>query len=370
MSTPNLARLIFLAAECNPELPPKHLVKLIPQFDIIEAVAKAGVTGAAEELDIPVEQIKEQYTIGKDSGKGSDEEFRLLLGQTMLAETDLRRDQVTMSTYLGQIRDISNYVEKKNLILKISEEVDLGSLSEDEAEIQKIPKWDTGFTPFDFVTGGFYQAITTLIARPGHGKTSLMISIMEEARRINAASSLWYYELEIPRTMMMYRVAPSAARVRFLREKDRLIVGPTSIEEIEREIHACPDENRIIFIDSPDVMAGGSGDKKRFAIEEVYMGLIRLKTLSKAVFVSSWPRRNDRTITLESGAEAWSKAWYSDIIIGASKLGRAGMGMNSVKLNVVKNRFGRSDSEVTFRYNYADLSWEAPAVMADEGDDW
>lgn len=371
MAIPNLSRLIFLAAEVQPELPKKELIRLVPQAEVVMSVAKRGLTGAASDLDIPVDQLQTMYDQGKTAGTGSATEFRILLGQTMLGEADLQRDQITMTTYLTLVKGITEYIEQEKISIINTDEVDLGEFSEDSSSVQQIPKFDTGFTPLDVVINGLYQGVLTMIARPGHGKTSIMISIMEEAVHTNAASSVWYYEQEIPKPMMLYRIAPAATRTAFRKGQDRLICGQLSIAEIETEVRRNPDPERLIIIDSPDVMAGGSGEGKRFMIEDIYMGLIRLKGLCKAVLVTSWPRRKDREITLESGAEAWAKAWYSDIIVGATKLGRVGAGFNNVRFNVVKNRFGISDNELTWRYNYGDLSWSITEQNVKESaNDW
>ena len=360
MAIPNLARLIYLAAELQPELPKRELLKLVPQTELVASICKRGITGAASDLDIPVSQIQLMYDKGRGAGTSSLPEFRTLLGQIMLGEADIRRDQVTMGTYLGYVRDITNYIENDTGAIIAHEVVDLGEFSENSLDVQAVPKFDSGFLPLDFVTGGLYQSITTMIARPGHGKTSIMISIMEAIRASSAASSIWYYEQEIPKPMMLYRISPAATRTAFLKGQDRLICGQIPITDIEAEVHDHPDMDRILIIDSPDVMAGGTGENKRFAIEDIYLGLIRLKSKCKAILVTSWPRRKDKEITLESGAEAWAKAWYSDIIFGASKLGACGHGFNNVRFNVVKNRFGPSETELTWHYNYSDLTWNVP----------
>lgn len=369
MAIPNLSRLIYLAAELQPELPKKELLKLIPQVEVVTTISKRGLTGASSDLDIPVDQLQVQYDQGKRAGSGSLNEFRTLLGQIMLAEADLQRDQLSMTAYLSLVRGITEYIEHEKLVLINTDDVDLGEFSDDSSNVATIPKFDSGFTPLDFVTQGLYQGILTLIARPGHGKTSIMISVMEEAVKTKAASSVWYYEQEIPKPMMLYRISPSAVRTPFRKGKDRLICGQLTILDIETEIRRHPDPERIVIIDSPDVMAGGTGDQKRFAIEEVYLGLIRIKSLCKAVLVTSWPRRKDREITLESGAEAWAKAWYSDIIVGATKLGRVGQGYNNVRFNTVKNRFGISDTDLTWHYNYSDLSWRITDENRKEAED-
>ncbi len=365
----NLSRLIYLGSEYQPELPGKALLRYIPQVEILEAVIKKGIEGTSAQLDIPLEQLESLYQEGKASGKGNVEEFRTLLSKMMLTEVEIRREQITLSTYLSNIKDISSYMEREGIVIVQHEEEDLGEFSEGN-DIIEIPKHNSGFIPIDLLIGGFYQGITTVIGRPGHGKTSLMITLMEEYRKSAQASSLWFFEVEIPKPLMLYRLSPLTNRTKFEKGKDRLICGSVSIGEIEAMVKENPDPDRIILIDSPDTMAAGTGDKKRFTIEDIYIGLIRLKPFVKSIFVTSWPRRNDRNITLESGAEAWAKAWYSDIVIGMAKLGRVGQGYNTVRLNCVKNRFGIADNDITFKYHYGDLSWEIDMASVGGNDDW
>ena len=92
--------------------------------------------------------------------------------------------------------------------------------------------------------------------------------------------------------------------------------------------------------------------------------------MCKAVIVCSWPRRKDATISLDSAAEAWAKAWYSDIILGITKLGQTRGGNHRVKLNVVKNRFGQSDTDTIFEYNYQTLKWNYAGAMNKVEEDW
>jgi hypothetical protein len=107
-------------------------------------------------------------------------------------------------------------------------------------------------------------------------------------------------------------------------------------------------------------MAGGLGEGKRFGIEQIYRDLVAIKERSKLIVVASQVRRRDRaTLTMESVAEAWTKVHYSDMLIGAVKLGKTVRGYSQVRFQSSKNRFGLTDQEVTFGYNYADLSWEA-----------
>lgn len=367
----NLPRLIYLAVEHKPVMPGKLIAKSLPQGDLLSSVAIRGIKGAAADLDINEDQIRHLYELGSKPDRGSVLEFKTLVGQVLMSELELHRDEMPMGDYLVRMREVANYVDQTDTALSTREEADLGV----ENKINHVVKWESGFSPIDLLIGGFYSSITTLIARPGHGKTSIMLSLMEGLRKDNAASSIWMYELEIPLHLMLYRASSCLSRVKFISGMDRLVCGPVTMTDIETEVDAHPDPNRVIIIDSPDVMAAGAGEGKRFKIEDIYISLIRLKSKCKAVIVTSWPRRKDGgNITMDSVAESWSKAWYSDIMIGMTKLGRApgGENLNNVKLVVVKNRFGDSDRELTFQYNYVDLSWQLPAnALAEiQGDDW
>jgi predicted ATP-dependent serine protease len=286
----------------------------------------------------------------------------------MLDNVEIQRGELSTSEYLDLTRQIAMYSASEEVELIRDEVIDLDNDSEFELD-NVIPKWETGFTPMDAITGGHYQSITMLIGRPGHGKTSLMLSILESMVISNVASSVWFVELEIPGELMRYRIKPIRERTNFRKGKDLLLCGNHTIESIQEMVKENPDPGRVIFIDSPDVMASGAGEQKRHVLEEIYLKLIQLKWDTQALIVSSWPRRRDRTISLESAAEAWAKAWYSDIIIGLAKLGQTRSGMNNVRLNIVKNRFGPSEQETTFQYNYNDLSWDYTGGSFNE-EDW
>ncbi len=364
---PTLERLIYLAAETHPPLPGKDLLKYYRDGELLEKVASFGLMGASTEFDIPEDQVRNLYERGNHSGKASKEEFQMLLATELLEQIEQQRADIPVSEYLEITRKIADYATRTSTELIDTEEVDLAD-DEAFASVDQIPKWNTGFDPLDAITGGHYQSICMMIGKPGHGKTSLMLSILAGMVEAQSASSTWFFELEIPKKLMQYRIQPLRERVTFRPKKDILFCGSFTMDDIIEKAKEDPDPGRVIFIDSPDVMAGGTGEAKRFVLESIYMRLIQLKWLCQAVIVSSWPRRKDARISLESGSEAWAKAWYSDMIIGLAMLGRTRNGLHNVRLNTLKNRFGPPDQETTFQYNYGDLSWQFHGKVAD--DDW
>lgn len=352
-------------------MPEKRLLKLLPQPDLLVEAAIHGLSGITSQFGIPQAQVNELYQEGGSLDPGSAAEFRSLATQVIAGELDLRRDEFTLSEYLDRMAILNGYLTAGDQSLVANEDIPLDIVT----DIGRLPKWESGFSPLDTILGGCYQGILTLIAKSGSGKTSLMLSLMEAIRSTSKSAELWFYETEIPSTLMLYRMKDIRERVQFT-SRDRLICGDVTSDEIVRRVKSDPNPNRVIFVDSPDVMSGGSGEGKRFAIEKIYRDLVTVKEHSALVVVASQARRKDRGITLESVAEAWVKVHYSDMVIGMTKLGRIVQGLSQVKLSVPKNRFGMADQEITFGYNYANLEWKlaegkrANVVNTEEGEDW
>lgn len=352
-------------------MPSKRLLKLLPQGDLLNEAANSGLAGISAQYDLNQDQLLSMYQEGSIGGPGSSNEFRMIVAQYLTAELESRRDELLLAEWLDRMSEVSLYLQNSTQELVTNEEVPLDTETDDN----DIPKFYTGFAPLDEVLGGCYQGILTLMAKSGHGKTSFMLTLMEALRANDVADEIWFFETEIPARLMMFRMRQARKRVKF-RHKDLLICGATTSSAILRRVTEDPNPNRIIMVDSPDVMAGGLGEGKRFGIETIYRDLVAVKERSKLVVAASQVRRRDRSnLSMESVAEAWTKVHYSDMLIGASKLGRVVRNLQQVRFSVPKNRFGIADQEVTFGYNYADLSWEEPTERprtqnTDEGDDW
>lgn len=351
---PSLARLVYLAVEHRPTLPPRKVLRFAAMAPMLSALSSAGLAGAHAELDISKDQMTRLYNEGKIMGRGNDKEFKLLLAQQLSLEVEMKRDDMPMTVFWEHMATLSEYVSGDGTALIDSAEASLA----DVPDYTPINKWATGFEPLDALTGGFYQGIFMVMGLPGSGKTTLCLAIMEALRKMNEASELWFYQTEIPLNLMLYRNMPSRRRVKFL-DEDRIICGMPTMQDIIERVQENPNPERIIFIDSPDVMAGGSADGRRFAIEDDYRQLVKLKNLCKAVFVPSQQKRSDhRDPGLTSTSEAFAKAFYADGMLTVQRMG-AGVGeWSRVRSKVVKNRFGPVDREATFDFNYETLEWQ------------
>jgi len=364
----HLPRLAFLASRHGPRIP-RVLHRYLPQIDLLSALSTKGVAGAQVELGLEEEQLMEMLESGAENGLGSLEEFKTLAASIVTDELELKRESMPFSKYLNELGLLHAWVTSKDDLVEFAEQ----DLSEAYDVDSTLVKWRSGFAPMDEVLGGCYQGIFTLIARPGDGKTSMFLTIMEEIRKSNSASSIWFFETEIPMKMMMYRMKPILQRTEFL-STDRMICGQTPVDDILERMEEDPDPDRVIIYDSPDVLAAGMDNERRFALEEIYRKLVTIKGRCKLVLTASQPRRNDRHLSITSVAEAWAKAWYSDVVIGMTRRVGTGGSMRPVSLNVAKNRFGIPDQEISFDYDYAELRWFAAQLQqdpwADDLEDW
>lgn len=355
-----ISRIIFLADRYRTRVP-KMVASSLPYGDIIKEVSELGGSGAAANLRLSNGQLRKLMKKGSEGGEGSEEEFRLLIADLALGEMEIRKPDMEIKEYLRSLANIKAFADGHADLVQVGE-IDLGS--DDDTEVA-IPKFRTGFEPLDILTGGVYQGITIVMGKPGHGKTSILLSLMETLRYTEVASSIWFYNVEIPREMMLYKIRPMRRRTQFTPEEDILYCGYYSLPEIVKAVREDPNPDRVLIIDGPDAMTGAAGEGRRFALEAFMIELVKIKEYLKWIVISSQVRRNDRSITLESGAEAWAKAWYADISIGITKIG--GTRDSRIKMRVVKNRFGPSDREGIFDYDFTDL------IYADQSmneDDW
>lgn len=355
-----LARVVYLLDRHRLDIP-RAISPLLPYGEILQAVGKNGADAVTTDLKLPDGQLISLRKTGKKNGPGSIEELRLLLADLALGELEIRKDELGLSEYLKLSSLIHSFINNQNQLVTV-DQVDLGSV---ELEKEDIPKFSSGFEPFDELFGGLYQGIMVILGKPGHGKTSVMLSMMESFRLNEAADSLWFFEIEIPSAMMMYKMRPIRGRTKFRVGKDLLFCGYHSMAEIAKMSQDEPNKERVIFIDGPDAMTGQAGPEKRFAIEHLMIDLVRMKEFNKLIVISSQVRRKDNQIDLESGAESWAKAWYSDMMVGIKPMGSTSK--KKMNARVVKNRFGPNERQATFRYDYVDLSFEFEGI---ESDDW
>jgi predicted ATP-dependent serine protease len=328
-------------------------------MEIMRALADHGPEGAAVALGVPRDQIKNLVSLGNHRTEPpSPSEYRLSVAQLVLENENL--NQLPLDKKLSLLGALNQFANDDDQGMVAEEEVDLGAV------VKPVPieKWQSGFGPLDIVTGGVYQALVILMAKPGTGKTSTMLSMAEGIKRRHPEIRTLFFQEEIPARLIAGRMAPIFERGNPFKEGDRIYAGGHSIEEIEALVNKQPDSNQIVFVDSPDAMTVSRIDARHEALEYIYRRLAKIKQKARLVVVASQPRRKDAQLEQASVAESWAKAWFADIIIGLSAVG-----YKKMKFSVLKNRFGQGGSEVKFEYDLETLAWNDPL---DEGgnSDW
>lgn len=347
-----IPRLFFLANELRSPLP-ASLVKYLPQGEIIQSIASFGLSGVEVGLGLSRPQVEALIAQGSGDGKPTQEEFRYLVSHYLTEAVVEQKESMPLPDFMKKMDAISRWSNGSAALIDVAE-------GEFTGEGSTFEKWMTGFQPFDTIFEGFYQGLFMILGSTGTGKTTHMLALAEQLRRTNMASEIWFFQTEIPQEMFKYRMKPMTERTHFIPGKDRIFYGLQSVPEIIEMVKSNPDPNRIIFHDSPDVLAGGSADDgRRFELENIFRDFVVLKSLVKAVWVASQVRRKDRVIKVTSSAESWAKAWYVDGMIGLQKMGFKD-NMVNMTANVVKNRFGPVDFAINYNFDQANIK----AVMS------
>lgn len=335
-----LARLVYLLVN-HPMSIPNPVVKYLPGGEWIQALSQRGAGSTKVDLDA----LSRLIELGEKWGPGSKAEaidlIKVMVDEQLMVTTDINIDERSRI-----------YQTLERLGIGALEETEIINLGDDSGEVLPIPKFDSGLTPLDNISGGFYQGIILLMGAPGTGKTSLMLTWMAMFRKLGWPGSLLYVENEIPPRMMKARSSVLKQTVKF-GPNDKLICGPWTAQDVLDYVTRFPDPNRIIFFDSPDVgLGGGVNVEKRMHLESEYLKLISVKTRSGMVVASSWPNRSQRVIThMYQVSESVSKVWYADMVIGINP------DINGLHAIILKNRFGPSGAQVNFAYNLGDLTW-------------
>lgn len=353
--TQSLSRLCFLANELRQPLP-KWLIKYLPQGEIIQQIAQTGIVGVNLTEEIELDQLKGLVAKGSQLGPANSVEWRTIVTQLALEELEEQRDFLSEDDFMRAISKLVEFKKGGESLIYLDE----GTWNEEGTE---IPKWNTGIEPLDMIQQGFYQGVFILMAPPGTGKTSKMLRLAAEMRKNHVADEIWHYQLEIPKAMLQYRIGPlrdelKANKTPFIPGKDRIFYGLRPFSEVLHEVQLHPNPDRVIFYDSPDVLAAAMGEDRRLELGSIYRDLVQLKQYCKAIFVASQPRRRDsnKKLVMESVSEAWEKAWYADGILGFQRLGMASSRIGIYRAAVLKNRFGPPDGEIRYNFDLINLS--------------
>lgn len=342
----DFSRLVYLIVQHKVQIP-QPLVRFLPYgSELSQAWKGLGCMGS---LDL----IGPLYRKGKAWGEGTLAECVEILFRAV----EPRLSELPPSKRLELYKILQEMYLGENTTLVEYEEFSF----EDEIEEEEIPKFDSGFGPLDQVMGGLYQGVLIFMGTPGTGKTSIMLTLMEELNNLYPNREIWFFENEIPGRLMKARTSPIRKRLGKT-DKIKIFTGPHNAFTILDKVKANPNPDRFIFFDSPDVDAGVNTGVKHEDLEEAYKALIRLKMLSSLVVASSQPRRSDNVLSLKSVGQSWAKAFYCDALAGLEL-----NGFNTIKLTMFKNRFGPRDRSIYFQYDYTEMTWNIDGIT---NNDW
>jgi len=346
----DFSRLVYLVATHKIRIP-KGLLRYLPFSDELSRL-HLGVGAAGD-----VAQLTQLFNAGSSLGEGSVDEAKTILSR-ILDTRDYASSSQKLEAY-RLVMDISSQAFGDSTPFA---EVDVSP----DAIYEPIQKWASGFQPLDIALDGLYQSLVIFMAQPGTGKTSITLSVAEEL--VKQGTQCWAFETELPAQVLQGRMAPMLRRTSFASTGSRIFCGPYSIDDVIEMVKEDPNPNRIIIFDGPDAMfVKSSTGERRFDLEQIYMKLVILKHMCKAVFATSQPRRNDQELKITSVAESWSKSWLADVLVGIQR-----HGPSTLMLSVLKNRFGPGGGRIFFNYNYETMEWDLTAAghlnAADE--DW
>lgn len=361
----DISRLLFLSDALRIPIP-AQISKSVFMGDLMTLVSTKGYKAAITDLGIPADQLDQAMKRGAEDGPADESEFRMLIAAQALEGIDGSIEELGVSKYLGLVGMINDFSKASKSDMIAFRRESMHNIEADE----DFPKWNTNLAPIDMLTEGVYQGIHLLLAKSGSGKTSTMLTLVECLARAGF-QSLWYVSTEIPMKMMKYRMSPIIARTA-LPKGFEIMTGQITPKQLLHMHEEEFDESRVIVHDSPDALGSGAGDQRRFTLEDHYRDLVALKEKCAAVFTVSQVRRKDRVLGMDSVAESWAKAWYSDIIWTIGRTGFLPNGLARMHASVVKNRFGVVDRKISYLYNYATLEYELPAgtQVTFLDDDW
>lgn len=343
----DFSRLVYLVAQHKIRIP-KGLLRYLPFSDELSRL-HLGIGAAGD-----VASLAQLFNAGASLGEGSVEEAKAILSR-LLDSRDFQSSSQKLEAY-RLIMEISAQEFGDNTPFA---EVDVSP----NAVYEPLTKWASGFDPLDIALGGLYQSLVVFMAQPGTGKTSITLTVAEEL--VKQGIEVWAFETELPAQVLQGRMAPMLRRTSFAATKSRIFCGPYSVDDVIEMVKESPNPNRVVIFDGPDAMfVKSSTGERRFDLEQIYMKLVILKHMCRAVFATSQPRRNDRELNITSVAESWSKAWYADIMVGIQR-----HGVTTLMLSILKNRFGQGGGRIFFNYDYEQMSWDLTGAQHLNSDD-
>jgi len=334
---PSIDRALYLAHLLQGGCPhPNQTISAyVPQYEVIRSLADNGFAYTADYFDIPKEMLTARLQRGKNyRGAGTSDEYRRLI--SLLAFQHIEEDhKLTREKKLHLANEVYQYKSYVGYTLVPTKRASFIP-SENPKDAQAF--WSTGIRSVDNLISFPMGALCVLFAKPGNGKTSLMLAI-GNAAKVQLGCRVVFLSLEMIDSSIHKRIK----HLRNYDQDDVLYIGGT-LKDIEDDLQ----ENDLVFVDYPALLPYGDGVDKRDRITSIYSTLRRLSLRCKGVITASQVRKQDDILTIDSSIDSSAPGQFADIVLGLYK-------SPSPKISVIKNRFGPSDMVRSIDFNYETL---------------
>ena len=272
------------------------------------------------------------YKRGEVYGETSIEEFKRELHKVVASELKTFEDNKKFWDYVNSL-STGLFEENKETWL---EEIEDG---------KEIEKFNSGYAPFDRITGGFYQGVVAVSGIPGHGKSSHLLTFMQHLARFYP---IWYFQTEIPGDIIRARIS-KLKPTGFKPKTCKVFTGNYNTQSILKLIEQDPDPNRIIIYDSPEIMTNNAEPKAYWL--KTMQDLVAIKMRSRMVCFTSQTKQGYTFEQLgEYGlSDAAEKFRYIDILIYVGRI------FDRALFKTSKNRFGDL-GQTSGRYDFESMT--------------
>lgn len=346
-----MERLLFLAAETRPAMPPTSLLKFLgPWGDLYSVVAANGLLGAVETLSgTDYAQLTEMYARGVGCGASPrPEEF--YHGLTLAIGEALCNSELPITDRMKMFAKLDAWYEGRS---SGGQNAVLGFDAEVEAPAFTL----TGWWPLDRVAGskGMPQDVITIISAPGTGKTTIGCGLAADWKR-NVGGPVMMFQTELgPSMMRRYTDAALRPGEKLWTPEDKIVYGSYAVQEQLDWCICNPDPDRLIIFDSVSSFCGdGSDAASRTRYFKAYQDLMAVKNASRMAVAMTHTKRgvDPDTDNMESSAGSASIERFSGLLLYLTPLERGEQGTRELSLKPLKNRHDQLGRPVKFLMNY------------------
>lgn len=334
------SRLFYMASELRPTLPPASLLRLLGSTwgPLVDAAAKYGLGGIPTVVaDADLDQLRVMHKQGKSLTEVTDiAEFRASMVGVLHA-------QICGNGSLSILDQVKLGGELYSWFQ--GEESNHEQVLDFDAEVETPMFTHTGLWPLDRILGdGVPQDITTIIARPECGKSTLALAGGFNWRRANIGSVTLMQTEMTPAAMALKVKGMTVPGENLWRSGvDKIVYGKASCWRELQENIKNPDPDRLLIWDSVSGFCGdGSTPDSRTKYYDLYAALMDANHSNRAVLACTHAKRGiEEQAHIEAAAGSASVERYSGALIYLDKSPQPRPdGRQVMRFQSLKNRYG------------------------------